>query len=125
MVAVLKQTIKNQNQINSKIAISNRLFQSGWHLNSILHKIYNGEIAAIVNLHYEDNKPVAVFVEIVEDDYFSYKSMIFVKKEYRNRGIGSKLLQKSNPDRKSLVGTGTNDSLRFWEKNGFEHIVVI
>lgn len=125
MVAILKQTIKNQNQINAKIAISKRLFQSGWHLNSILHKIYNGEIAAIVNLHYEDNKPVAVFVEIVEDDYFSYKSMIFVKKEYRNRGIGSKLLQKSNPDRKSLVGTGTNDSLRFWEKNGFEHIVVI
>lgn len=117
MVAVLKQTIKNQNQINAKTAISNRLFQSGWQLNSILHKIYNGEIAAIVNLHYEDNKPVAVFVEIVEDDYFSYKSMIFVKKEYRNRGIGSKLLQKSNPDRKSLVGTGTNDSLRFWVFN--------
>ncbi len=125
MVAASQQTIKNQNQINAQIAISNRLFKSGWHLNSILHQIKNGELAAIVNLHYEDNKPVAVFVEVVEEDYYSYKSMIFVKKEYRKRGIGSTLLQKSNPDRKSIVGTGTNDSLKFWEKNGFEYIVVI
>ncbi len=125
MVAAIQQSIKNQNQINAQIAISNRLFHAGWQLNDLLHQIKKGELAAIVNLHYEDNKPVAVFVEIVEEDYSYYKSMIFVKKAYRNRGIGSKLLQKSNPDLKALVGTGTTDSLRFWEKNGFENIVVI
>lgn len=111
-----------KNKKNASIAISNRLFVSGWLLNSILHDVKNGYISANVEIHYENSIPVGVAVDIQEDSYNEYKTMIFVKKAFRNKGIGSKLIKKLNPSIHNLVGKGVPQSLNFWIKNGYKNI---
>ncbi|MBX9837675.1 MAG: GNAT family N-acetyltransferase [Silvanigrellaceae bacterium] len=110
------------NKEKAEIAIKNRLFVAGWLLNEKLHEIKNGQIAANVNLHYEDNIPVAVAIEILEDDYYDYKTMVFVRKSYRNKGIGSNLVKSLNANNNSPVGKGTDNSIKFWLKLGFKNI---
>jgi GNAT superfamily N-acetyltransferase len=110
------------NQEKAAIAIKNRLFVPGWLLNAKLHEIKDGNLSANVNLHYENNVPVAVALEILEENYFEYKTMVFVRKNYRNKGIGSDLIKSLNADFKNAVGKGTDRSIKFWLKNGFKNI---
>ena len=116
----LKTTLTNKEK--AEIAIKNRLFVAGWLLNEKLHEIKNGQIAANVNLHYEDNIPVAVAIEIIEEDYYDYKTMVFVRKSHRNKGIGSKLIKDLNPSKNGYVGKGIGTSINFWVKHGFKNI---
>lgn len=120
MIAINTEFEKNRK--NASIAISKRLFVSGWLLNKILHEVKNGYISANVEIHYEDAIPVGVALEITEPHYNDYKTMIFVKKSFRNKGIGSKLIKKLNPSIHTLVGKGIGESLNFWLKNGYKNI---
>lgn len=117
---MISLTEKNSFQELAKIAIKNRLFVSGWLLNSVLHQIKNGTLLAKVVLHYENNTPVAVAVNIVDASYFDYKTMVFVRKTQRNKGIGSKILKELDAPKNSQVGKGVNESVNFWLKNGYK-----
>lgn len=114
--------IEINNKIKAQAAIKNRLFVSGWLLNNILHKVKDGSIEADIELFYEDDIAVGVAVNITEENYNDYKAMIFFKKQYRNKGIGSKLIKQLNPKSDTMVGKGVPNSLNFLIKNGYKNI---
>lgn len=120
MIAINTQMLENKNK--AEIALKNRLFVSGWLLNKILNQVKNGFISANLEIYYENELPVGVAVNITEENYNDYKTMIFVKKSYRNKGIGSKLIKQLNPSIDSMVGKGVPNSVNFWVKNGYKNI---
>lgn len=115
-----------QNQINADIAIRNKLFMPGWVLSSTLKSIRNNwdnyYVNCVVNLHYEDEKPVGVVVmrmpvdkSIPECNGFKPEVQIFVKKQYRRKGIGTKLISSLNKKQINWE-LGIEGSLNFWHK---------
>lgn len=115
----------NSNQVNADIALKNRLYVSGWMLSSHLKAIRDGKINSIVKLQYEDGKPVGVVTmnrpyEGFDPEHFDTKVTnveIFVKKAYRKKGIGRKLIAQLENCPK-LGGWGVDGSQRFWKKVG-------
>lgn len=114
-----------QNQINADIALKNRLYVSGWMLSSHLKYIRDGKLNSIVKLHYEDGKPVGVVTVNKPYECFDSKILdtntanleIFVKKIYRNKGIGRKLIAELGEFPK-FGGWGIEGSHQFWRKVG-------
>lgn len=107
---------------NSSLALTNRLFVSGWSLNKTLHsakKYNNNFIKYFVDIEKINNTPVSVIaIEklINEDKYFI---QIFTKKNYRRKGIAKKLLNKTifklNISKKDIIfQEGNVDSKYFW-----------
>lgn len=112
----------NQNQINADIALKNRLYVSGYLLSGILIDIRSGVLSANVVLHFEDNNPVGVAVHVLEDDYYDYQLMVFVRKSKRGNGIGSKLLKSLKAPEGCIVGRGCKASYPFWHKTGYFNV---
>lgn len=114
-----------QNQINADIALKNRLYVSGWMLSSHLKAIRDGRLNSIVKLHYEDGKPFAVITANKPYEGFDSKILdtnttnleIFVKKIYRNKGIGRKLVSELG-NSLNFGSLGIDGSQQFWEKVG-------
>lgn len=114
----------NQNQINADIALRNRLFIPGWQLSHTLKSIrsnkYGWYSQHTVNLHYEEGKPVGVIVMEAKKDksfteslYINSDVQVFIRKEHRRKGIGTKLVQGLN--KKAVRGhCGIDGSLDFW-----------
>ena len=116
-----KLELINENQINADIALKNRLYVSGYMLSGVLVKIRNGKLDARVVIHIENDIPVGVAV--TDFSHFSYYgTMVFVRKSMRNRGIGSKLLEKLKASKHTRVGVGCPASRSFWHKNGFGYV---
>jgi GNAT superfamily N-acetyltransferase len=116
-----KLELTTENQINADIALKNRLYVSGYMLSGVLVKIRSGKLDARVVIHVENDIPVGVAV--TDFSHFSYYgTMVFVRKSMRNRGIGSKLLEKLNASKNTRVGVGCTASSKFWRKNGFYYV---
>lgn len=120
-MAARKLELTNDNQINADIALKNRLYVSGYMLSEVLRKIRSGEFEGRVVIHCENDIPVGVAVEHYSPVVF-YKTMVFVRKSMRRKGIGSKLLKQLNAVKNSCVGIGCDASRRFWLKNGYTYI---
>lgn len=111
-------------QFNANIALRYRLYVSGFLLSGVLKDIRSGVLEARVDLHYEDDIPVGVAVLIMDgipSDVLSsyYDLMIFVRKSYRNRGIGKQLINDMKVSTCLKVGRGSRYSLNFWQSQGF------
>lgn len=105
------------NQFNANVALKNRLYVSGFLLSGLLVKIRNGQYPNCrVIIHYENDVPVGVALHAPKN---TYQVQIFVKKSFRKRGIGSKMLLQLDAPKDSRVGTGSEFSAEFWRKNQF------
>lgn len=87
---------------NSNIALKYKLYVSGWLLSHELQYIRDNPKNNIVLLSYKNNEPVGVILLNSKNQI-----MIFVRKQYRNCGIGSKLMNrlfnKISDDRKRKI----------------------
>ncbi|NLL82325.1 MAG: N-acetyltransferase [Tissierellia bacterium] len=73
-------------------------------------------------LIYEDQEGIKGFIGIVEE---SYIAGLFVSDQYKNEGIGSKLVEKCKEDYSMLaldVYAKNVKAIRFYEKHGFRII---
>ena len=98
----------------SNIALQHRLYVIGWNLQIYLKKSSNGGKSFIV-LAYENEIPIGIGHYYYENGLCNF----FVRKEYRRRGIGSKLVQevKKNSDKDKLYAHfGISESKIFFEK---------
>lgn len=96
---------------NADLALKHRLYVSGWCLSGQLKNIRFGKCDAKVKIHKISGIPVAVAV--LEGKFIQ----VFVKKEYRNKGIARKLI--SSFKRNDLRGGyGVIGSLDFYKKCG-------
>lgn len=110
---------RNKTTENAKIAIKNHLYISGWTLLDSLKEVVNNKKgnSYYVNIAYRDNKPIAVIYAT------STHIQIFVKKEYRRRGIGKQLINrliKYTGKKDFKVYKGIHESTLFW--NSFKKI---
>lgn len=117
-----------KDQANADIAIKNKLFVEGWGLFAFLEKTRNARSKSIVRIHYEKfyslsngqiqycDIPVAVLL-ITPQPCAPKQAMIFVKEEYRLKGIASKMLSRFKAEN-PFAQTGIQGSKEFWEKQG-------
>jgi GNAT superfamily N-acetyltransferase len=120
------QMSQTKDQINADIAIKNNLYVEGWGLILQLERIRNGRRKGVVRIHYEktvlmkDGKyqsydiPVAVLL-IVKQPCAPKQAMVFVKEEYRRKGIATKMLARFKPDN-LFARTGVKGSHDFWSR---------
>lgn len=121
---------QTKDQINADIAIKNKLFVEGWGLIPQLERVRDGRKKGTVRIHYEKvylesdgfykpfDIPVAVLV-IMPQPCAPKQAMVFVKEEYRRKGIATKLLSRFKPDN-LFAQTGINGSRDFWSKMNIE-----
>ena len=96
---------------NADLALKHRLYVSGWCLSGLLKDIRSGKYEAQVKLY--KIKGVPVGVAVLENNFIQ----VFVKKEYRNKGIGRKLISRFKCNN-LRGGYGVIGSLDFYEKCG-------
>lgn len=95
------------------IALKNKLFVSGWQLSRTLADVRKWNYCDRIILAYEDNIPVGVAVRNANNNCVQ----VFVKKAYRLKGIGSKLVKAIQKDLGKLKGgCGIDGSLEFYRK---------
>ena len=81
----------NKNQLNAEIALKHRLYSSpNWMLIDELRDAKNGDRKITVSLKYVDDVPVGV----VTRDHETGLVMVFVRKSFRKKGIGSQLVKR-------------------------------
>lgn len=113
-------------KINAKLALSNRLFVSGWSLNEYLHLSINNNYPKTNYIYYVDidivdDKPVSVILIEKEIKKEICYVQVFTKKSYRNKGIAKSLFNKTilklEINKENIVWQeGVNGSLVFWNK---------
>ena len=113
-------------KINAKLALSNRLFVSGWSLNEYLHLSIGDNTSGSNYIYYVDvyiigDKPVSVILIEKDIKKESCYIQIFTKKLYRNKGIATSLFNKTilklGINKENIVWQeGINGSLVFWDK---------
>ena len=104
------------NQFNANVALKNRLYVSGFLLSGVLRKIRESNpVGTKVAIHYSEGVPVGVAVHV---PYEYYQVQVFVRKSFRGKGIGSKLLKELDAPFNSRIGQGSEFSAQFWNKNG-------
>lgn len=106
----------------AKLAREHQLFIKGWSM-EILYDIimtdFDNSSGLKIALHYENKVPVACVVLDVSEHFIS----IFVKPEFRSRGIGKTLVNKilkrykKTPD-KIVSGEGEKNSMEFFKSLG-------
>lgn len=110
---------KQQAAIGAQIALSHRLYVSGWGLLPLLHKLIRARhrqhhVTVVIGLL--NGVPITAAVsEMV--------TMIFCRKKYRGQGYGSATLNvlKDACDRRDIPAwEGAFGSLSFWNKHGIE-----
>ena len=81
----------NKNQLNAEIALKNRLYsRPNWMLIDELRDAKADNRNITVSLKYVDDVPVGV----VTRDHESGLVMVFVRKAFRKKGIGSQLVKR-------------------------------
>lgn len=120
-----KHVLDNELKIKADIALKNRLFVSGFDLSYLLQNIRSGQVGynkANIVLEYVEGKPVGIAVHVFDKDFEEESNVhVFVKKAFRRKGIGKKLIKSLNlpKEKKKLsVALGSNASGDFWQKMG-------
>lgn len=108
---------------NADIALKNRLYVNGWNLSAMLRKIRSNQVESIVDIFYEQEKPVGVLViektcKMKDKHIDSYLIQVFVKKNYRRKGIASALINRNKIDGVNFrLGEGLYNLEPFRAKN--------
>lgn len=120
---IQKRLLDNELKIKADIALKNRLFVSGFDLSYLLQNIRSGQIGykeANIVLEYVEEKAVGVAVYVFDRDFEEESNVhVFVRKAFRRKGIGKKLIKSLNlPTEKNKlsVALGSNASWSFWQK---------
>lgn len=120
---IQKRLLDNELKIKADIALKNRLFVSGFDLSYLLQNIRSGQIGykeANIVLEYVEEKAVGVAVYVFDRDFEEESNVhVFVRKAFRRKGIGRKLIKSLNlPTEKNKlsVALGSNASWNFWQK---------
>ncbi len=109
------------NTERAHLALTHRLYVSGWSLSSILTRVRAGFDHSDVVLHWADGKPVGVLVITQERNAAQQRLVhIFVKKAYRGHGIAKTLLANMPADQ-LYAGPGITGSKTFWAKHGIQY----
>lgn len=104
----------------ANIALRARLYVSGWRLSSTLRDICDGDIYPkdTFVLAYDNGIPIGICVMHHRNCWGCPVSSTFVRKLYRRRGIGTKMITKAldNKRKKFMYGTGLWESQAFFDK---------
>lgn len=104
----------------AKVAISNRLFIPRWtmreYLNTLDIVFFNTKVA----LAYDDDKPIGV--ALCSDYPDKNHLQVFIRKNYRRKGIGTNLLNivNQNNGKTPYAVEGIKGSEKFFQKNNIE-----
>ena len=102
----------------AEIALKNRLYVSGWLLGEYLRSIKPERDDLL--LYYVDERPVGVCFR--RKYYKNSCLMVFVRKAYRYRGIGRKLVNKMKTnDCYGYIGREKGKG-KIWKSNGIKAI---
>ena len=97
----------------ASLAITNRLFVNNWSLREDLMWAVTDPTLYDIKLEYRNKKPVGVALLHKTDGLVS----LFVRKEWRRKGLGTKLLNRFKGKVKK-AGYGVVGSEKFFEKVG-------
>lgn len=104
-----------------------KIIELGKKLNSKFNREFIGNLEKV--LVYEENNEIIGFIEFLSLYEVVEIINIIVKEEYRNKGIGTKLLNSSiNKDTKEIileVRDNNEEGLKFYQDNGFKIIRTI
>lgn len=103
------------------IAIKNKLYVPKWYMLNYLKEIREEKDIAkddTVYLHYENGKAVGCAIRLAREEKPEVVS--FVKKAYRRRGIGTKLIQQIEDYENCNAYMGIWGSEKFWSRTGIE-----
>ena len=105
----------------AKLALRHRLFVNGWELGRYLRKLKVGDKDELLRVKlflvaFREGVPVGC--AIVRDGELSRMFVVFVRKAYRRRGIGTRLYKRAvkvlKPNRPFASSEGIWDSDRFF-----------
>lgn len=104
-----------------------KIIELGKKLNPKFNREFIGNLEKV--LVYEENNEIIGFIEYLSLYEVVEIINIIVKEEYRNKGIGTKLLNSSiNKDTKEIileVRDNNEEGLKFYQDNGFKIIRTI
>lgn len=104
-----------------------KIIELGKKLNPKFNREFIGNLEKV--LVYEENNEIIGFIEFLSLYEVVEIINIIVKEEYRNKGIGTKLLNSSiNKDTKEIileVRDNNEEGLKFYQDNGFKIIRTI
>ncbi len=102
------------------IALRARLYVSGWQLSQTLLDIRDGDIYTkdTFVLAYDGDTPIGLCVMHHRNSWGCPVSSTFVRKSYRRRGIGTKMIAKAldNKRKKFMYGDGLWEAQAFFDK---------
>lgn len=112
---------KEAAKVGAQIALSNRLFVSGWELNARLHMLVRGKHRysdAAVAIGRLDGVPITVAV-------YEKTTMAFCRKRHRRNGYGSQTIKTllrhvGSGTRPVAAREGMYGSADFWKKHRIE-----
>jgi hypothetical protein len=111
----VKKFKKDKVAVGAKIALTNRLFVSGWHLSWELRLAIQRPDMYELAVTYKDNIPVAVaLMRFRKSGPPSIGA--FCRKKERKNGYAKLAVQSLKPPKKILFGDGINGSEKFWGK---------
>jgi len=99
----------------AKLALTHRLFVNGWMLREELLYAVDYPKLYDIKLEYKNKKPVAVALLTKSDGLVS----VFVRKEWRRKGLGTKLVNRFG-DKVKCAGYGVIGSENFYKKLGVQ-----
>jgi len=99
------------------IALKSRLYVSGWTLSGMLKTLRSDDTLGycIVAFNRETDQAVGVCVHLHEENYDGVENGVFVKKQYRNNGIGTMLtiaMSEQYIKRPYEIYTGFSETLK-------------
>lgn len=121
---VLKNYIKTENELNELENLEKVIFkESSYSYKTLFEIIRNYDRYSIFSC-LKDNKIIAYMIVMDNIDYFEIMK-IGVLKEYRNKGVAQRLLEKIKEKDIFLEVRHSNEAaINFYLKNGFKKISV-
>jgi len=122
-VTYFTSTTENQVKEFARIAISNKLFVSGWRLNGVLHKIMEGDTTEAydpkITLCFNNTtgKYIGIAVRYKCVSFaIRFTMQAFTRVEYRKRGLGKRMVDLCGGMQGCFGGPGITGSEIFWDK---------
>jgi hypothetical protein len=102
--------VEDNKENKIKLAISNRLFVNRW----LLRRYLTNQLTKDIQLWKEGDKIVGI-----GHVHYNGTICVFVRKQYRRKGIGSIIVSKMNNSHSSLKAyCGIKGSIEFYKSNG-------
>ena len=122
-VTYFTSTTEEQVKEYAQIAISNKLFVSGWRLNGLLHKIIEGDTAEAYDpkitlcFHNDTGKFIGIAVRYKCVSFaIRFTMQAFTRVDYRKKGIGKRMVDLCGGMQGCFGGPGIHGSDVFWDK---------